>query len=158
LPPLAIDPMARGASYLNQVALQLQPGWGQFLDDCRLRLSASHPLNELTLAATAELTVDRRGKVASVALPPSGNPDFDRAVPDAVADAAALAAPRGELLSDDDRVHLRWLFARDRRQAGPATAQVFDVELPVSDVVDRLLGQGDLVRAARRLARAPAGD
>ena len=31
---------ARGAAYLTAVALQLQPGWGQFLDDCRLRLAA----------------------------------------------------------------------------------------------------------------------
>ena len=157
LPPLPADPAARGAAYLNQIALQLQPGWGQFLDDCRLRLPASDALNTMTLSTTVELAVDRRGRIGDVELHGSGNPDFDRAVRDALADAEPLAVPPDDLLSDDDRVHLRWLFARDRRQAGPATAEVVIVDLPVADVVKRLVRAGDLARAARRVARAPAG-
>jgi TonB family protein len=153
-PPLPADPAARGAAYLNEVALQLQPGWGQFLDDCRLRLPASHALNTMSLAATAEVAVDRRGRVTKVEVASSGNPDFDEAVRDAIRDAAPLPAPPLELLSDDDQVHLRWLFARDRRQAGPATAAVTSVELPVGPVIDRLLAQRDLARAARRALRA----
>ncbi len=152
--PLPADPAARGAAYLNQVALQLQPGWGQFLDDCRLRLPASHALNTMSLAATADVAVDRRGRVTKVEVASSGNPDFDEAVRDAIRDAAPLPAPPLELLSDDDQVHLRWLFARDRRQAGPATAAVTTVELPVGPVIERLLAQRDLARAARRALRA----
>jgi hypothetical protein len=158
LPPLPADPAARGAAYLNQIALQLQPGWGQFLDDCRLRLGAKHPLNAMSLAAIAEFSIDRRGRVHDLALHGSGNRDFDQAVRDALADAQPLALPPEDLFSDDDRVHLRWLFARDRRQAGPATAEVEQVDLPVAEVVKRLSLAGDLVRAARRVARAPAGD
>jgi len=158
LPPLPADPSARGAAYLNQVALQLQPGWGQFLDDCRLRLPGNHPLNTMTLAATVDVAVDRRGRIGDIELHGSGNADFDQAVRDALADAQPLASPPEDLLSDDDRVHLRWLFARDRRQAGPATAEVRQVDLPVAEVVHRLVEAGDLVRAARRAARAPAGD
>ena len=116
LPPLPIDPAAPGATYLTTVALQLQPGWGQFLDDCRLRLPASHALNQMALAAIAELVVDTHGRVVDVQLATSGNSDFDRAVRDAISDAAPLAAPPQALLSDDDRLHVRWLFARDRRQ------------------------------------------
>ena len=153
LPPLPVDPAARGAAYLNQVALQLQPGWGQFLDDCRLRLPRDHALNDMALAATAQLTVDAHGKVENVELTGSGNADFDRAVRDAISDATPLPVPPPELWSDDDRVHLRWLFARDRRQAGPATAAVVDVELPVTEVVARWTAAGDLARAARRLQR-----
>ncbi len=156
--PTPIDPRAPGAAYLTTIALQLQPGWGQFLDDCRLRLPATHPLNQLALATTAELVIDRRGRVVDVQLGHgSGNADFDRAIRDAIADATPLVEPPLELLSDDDRVHVRWLFARDRRQAGPATAEVVAVELPLGGVIDRLLGEGDLVRAARRIADAPAG-
>jgi TonB family protein len=150
-PPPLIDPDARGATYLSAVALQLQPGWGQFLDDCRLRLPARHPLNDLALTATAELVIDGRGGVAEVKLASSGNADFDRAVGDAVRDANPLPAPPRELWSDDDRVHLRWLFARDRRQAGPATATIIDVQLPVVSVVERLVAAHDLTRAARRV-------
>jgi TonB family protein len=157
-PPLPADLGARGAGYLNRVALQLQPGWGQFLDDCRLRLPASHALNTMSLAATADLAVDRRGRVTKVELASSGNPDFDEAVRDAIRDAAPLPAPPIDLLSDDDQVHLRWLFARDRRQAGPATAAVTSVELPVGPVIERLLAQRDLARAARRALRAQGGE
>ncbi|MGE5182706.1 MAG: TonB family protein, partial [Acidobacteriota bacterium] len=156
-PPKAIDPSVYGAAYLTQVALQLQPGWGQFLDDCRIRLPASHPLNVMTLAAKAEVVVARDGRVEAVNLTSSGNADFDRAVRDAIADAAPLPAPPAELLSDDDRAHLRWLFARDRRQAGPATAEVRQVDLPLREVVAREIAGGELARAARRIARAPVG-
>ena len=154
-PPPLIDPDARGATYLSAVALQLQPGWGQFLDDCRLRLPAGHPLNDLSLSATAELVIDGRGSVVDVKLVSSGNADFDRAVGDAVRDAIPLPAPPRQLWSDDDRVHLRWLFARDRRQAGPATARIVDVQLPVVSVVERLIATHDLTRAAHRILNEP---
>ena len=157
LPPPPADPGARGATYLAQVALQLQPGWGQFLEDCRLRLPPAHPLNRMALATTAELAIDARGRVVGVKLGGSGDADFDRAVRDAIADAAPFAPPPPDLVSDDDLVHLRWLFARDRRQAGPATAEVVDVELPLAGVVARRIAAHDLARAARRIARAPAG-
>ena len=153
--PRPLDPDTRGATYLSAVALQLQPGWSQFLDDCRLRLPAGHPLNVMSLVATADLAVDRAGKLADLHLTASGNPDFDRAVRDAIADAAPFGKPPAELLSDDDALHLRWLFARDRRQAGPATAEVVTVELPLLHVVERLVEHHELVRATRRIDRSP---
>ncbi|HUS28674.1 MAG TPA: TonB family protein, partial [Kofleriaceae bacterium] len=156
--PPALDPDVRGSAYLATVALQLQPGWGQFLDDCRLRLPATHALNEFSLAATADLAIDPRGQVVDVRIASSGNADFDRAVRDALRDISPLPSPPRELWSDDDRVHLTWLFARDRRQAGPATAAVVDVELPLAGVVSRLVRERDLSRAARRILRAPSGD
>lgn len=153
-----LDPDVRGSVYLAAIALQLGPGWGQFLDDCRLRLPATHALNDMALAATAALAIDARGQVVDIQITSSGNADFDRAVRDALRDANPLPVPPRELWSDDDRVHLRWLFARDRRQAGPATATVVDVELPIEGVVHRLVNAHDLARAARRIARAPAAD
>lgn len=154
-PPAPVDPAVRGAPYLTNVAAQFQPAWGQFLNDCRLRLPAGHPLNRVALATTVELAVDRTGRVKAVRITaPSGNSDFDRAVRDVIAEPSPLAAPPVELLSDDDRVHLRWLFARDRRQAGPATAQVLQLELPLAGVVARLIAAGELARAAQRIAVA----
>ncbi|HEY1555011.1 MAG TPA: TonB family protein [Kofleriaceae bacterium] len=158
LAPMPADPGARGAAYLAQVALRLQPGWGQFLDDCRLRLPESHPLNRLELAARIELEIDGAGRITDVQLATSGNPDFDRAVRDALADASPLPAPPPDLMSDDDRVHVRWLFARDRRQAGPATAEVAFVELPLGGVIEYWLDNHELARAARRIATAPPDD
>lgn len=157
-PPPAIDPAAPHAGYLTAVALQLQPGWGQFLDDCRLRLPPTHPLNRTTLAATATIEIDRAGKLAAVALDGSGDADFDRAVRAVIADAEPLPAPPEDALSDDDRAHVRWLFARDRRQAGPVTARVLDVRGPLDATIARLVAAGELARAARRVTRAAPDD
>lgn len=154
-PPASIDPGVRGASYLTAVAAQLQPRWAAFLEDCRLRLPRAHPLNATTLATTFDLAIAPDGQIAGRRqLETSGNGDFDTAAADVLADASPLPPPPSELLSDDELVHLRWLFARDRRQAGPATARVLAVELPLMVVVDSLLGRGQLVRAAKRIAAA----
>jgi HEAT repeat protein len=155
-PPPIVDLDAPDVPYRATLALQLQPGWAQFLDDCRLRLPVTHPLNATTLAATAELAVDAGGRVVDVHLASSGNADYDRAVRQVIDDAAPLPLPPRALWADDDLVHLRWLFARDRRQAGPATAAVVPHDLPVRSVVARLLAAGDLARAARRIRREPA--
>src|SRR5262245_36740801 len=53
--PKAIDPGVRGAVYLTAVAGHIQPAWGQFLEDCRLRLPKTHPLNQSALVAIADL-------------------------------------------------------------------------------------------------------
>jgi TonB family protein len=153
LAPQQIEPDARGAAYLTAVALSLQPAWHQFLEDCRLRLPASHALNRMQLVTTVELDIGRRGELVELRIAKSGTPDFDHAIEQVVRDASPLPPPPRELWSDDDRVHLTWLFARDRRQAGPATARVIDVELPLRGVVDRRIGEHDLARAARRILR-----
>jgi hypothetical protein len=156
-PPPAIDPGVRGAAYLAAVAGQIQPAWGQFLEDCRLRLPAQHPLNAPGLLAAADLAVARDGRVVELALVQgSGNADFDRAVLGVLGDASPLPRPPSDLESDDEAVHLRWLFARDRRQAGPATARVLAVELPMLGVVERLVGQGAIARAAHRILQGPS--
>ncbi len=157
-PPAALPPSVRGAAYLTQVATHIQPNWAHFLDDCRIRLPASHPLNAMTLVAVAELAIDRAGKVTGIDIATSGSADFDLAVRDVLADAPRVEPPPIELLSDDDRVHVSWMFARDLRQAGPATAAIADVQLPLLGVVDRLLAQGELARAARRVAASPMMD
>lgn len=157
-PAAVIDPSKPDATYLTSVALQLQPGWGQFLDDCRDRLAADHPLNQMTLAATALLTLDRKGKLVGVAMiAKSGNRDFDRAVTDVIGEST-FGAPPQDALSDDDRVYLHWLFARDRRQAGPVTAAIEHRELPLGEAIARFIADNDLARAARRIASAKQGD
>jgi HEAT repeat protein len=157
--PASVDPGVYGASYLTAVAAQLQPRWSDFLEDCRLRLPRAHPLNVTTLATTFDLAIDRDGRIAGrTQVEMSGNGDFDTAAADVLADASPLPAPPSELFSDDDLVHLRWQFARDRRQAGPATASVSTIELPLRAVVDGLVSRGELVRAAKRIAAAPATD
>jgi HEAT repeat protein len=156
-PPPSIDPGARGAAYLAAIAEHVQPAWAQFLEDCRLRLPKEHPLNAPHLAATAELAIARDGGIVKVGIVQgSGNADFDRAAAGVLADVAPLPRPPSDLESDDGVVHVRWLFARDRRQAGPATARVVTVELPLLGVVERLLERGALARAAHRILQDAA--
>lgn len=158
-PPPAIDPGVRGAAYLTAIAGHLQPAWGQFLEDCRLRLPAQHPLNAPGLAATAELAIARDGRVVKLGIAQgSGNGDFDRAVQQVLGDASPLPRPPSDLESDDEAVHVRWLFARDRRQAGPATAGVMTVRLPLLGVVERLLARGAIARAAHRILQGAGSD
>lgn len=155
--PPAIDASTTGAAYLTHVATHLQPNWGQFLEDCRLRLPIDHELNNARLSSTLTLAVDRRGAVTLAAIAGSGNGDFDRAATGVVRDARTVDPPPPVLLSDDDRVYIEWIFARDVRQAGPATAQVIMRRMPIGDVTQRLLADGELARAARRTAIEPAG-
>ena len=51
----------------------------------------------MTLAAQAELVIDRAGNVVSSQVIGSGNPDFDRAVRDAIAETVKYAVPPLEL-------------------------------------------------------------
>jgi len=155
-PPPASDPSVRGASYLTALAGQLQMRWAAFLEDCRLRLSAAHPLNAMTLAVAFDIAIGRDGAiVARAQVETSGNGDFDTAAADVLADASPLPAPPDDVLSDDELAHVRWQFARDRRAAGAATARMMMVELPLLEVAARLLDRGELTRAARRIATAP---
>lgn len=157
LPALpALDPSVRGATYLSAVAAHIQPAWGQFLEDCRLRLPATHPLNQTSLTTTAELRVRKDGTVFVRIAAGSGNGDFDTAAFDVASDAGPLPSPPAELLSDDDTVHLEWTFARDARQAGPATARVLEVKLPLVQVVEAMLEAKSLDRALARVIAAEA--
>ncbi len=157
-PPPPVDARARGAEYLTAVGTRVQPAWGQFLEDCRLRLPRNHPLNQPDLMMVAELAIAPEGRVDVRIVTGSGNGDFDTAAVGVIEDASPMPSPPAELASDDEHIHLRWLFARDGRQAGPATAQVIDVQLPLLRVVEGMLARNALPRALRRLSAAPASD
>lgn len=152
-----IDPHARGATYLTALGGHIQPRWGQFLEDCRLRLPGDHPLNIPSLTADVELVIDAAGKLEPRLVHGSGNADFDAAALEVLRDVPATPPP-DDLESDDGRVHVHWVFARDRRQAGPATAKVIAIELPLVATVQRLVVAHGIVRAARRLLVARPGD
>lgn len=157
--PPPVDTKARGATFLTAVAAHVQPAWGQFLEDCRLRLPKEHPLNDASLHAVVDLVVQRDGRIADVTMVRgSGNGDFDTAVFDILHDASPVAEPSADLESDDEKVHVRWLFARDRRQAGPANGQIVAVEMPIVGVVDRYLAKGELAKAAMRVANVAQSD
>ncbi|MCE9580047.1 MAG: TonB family protein, partial [Deltaproteobacteria bacterium] len=161
-PPLAapgpIDPAVLGAAYIEQVGAIVQRDWAVFLEDLRLRLAPDHELNDGRLVALLDLRVAADGRIAELVVTGSGAYDFDRAAEELMRDAAPLPPPPPELRSDDGMLHLRWQFARDRRQAGPATAAITRALWPVGRAVPMLLDRGDLAEAARRVAAADPRD
>lgn len=157
-PPPAADARALGARYLELIYPRFRDGWTAFLEDCRLRLPPQHPLNDPQLAATVKITIDDHGQVIGVTLSaPSGNGDFDEVVRAVATDAGPFPAPDRALLSDDDRLYLTWLFARDQRQAGAATAKLERVEWPLEQAIPKFITDGNVAEAARRVAAAPTG-
>ncbi|RMH40172.1 MAG: TonB family protein, partial [Deltaproteobacteria bacterium] len=153
--PPAGDPSAPGYAYLTAIEPALQGRWVTFLDNCRLRLPGSHPLNDPSLEAAVELQIAPSGEVVARDLTrASGNAEFDEAVRELVEDVRQVAPPPAELLSDDGRAHVIWRFARDRRQAGAAGAAVRRVVFPPERAVPLWIERGDLAEAARRAATA----
>ena len=155
--PAPPEPEKFGLTWLERVYPVFRDGWSAFLEDCRLRLPPDHPLNSPTLEVTIALEVDPGGQIVEVArTSSSGNADFDQAALEIVREAGAVAPPPREFLSDDDVAYLTWLFARDRRQAGIATAELRRTEWPLDQAVPKFLESGNLAEAARRIERAAA--
>lgn len=160
--PAAPDPHKLGLAYLDKLHARLAPAWHSFVTDARMRLPPSHPLNNGRLAVAIALSIRPDGTLARSAIVSSSrNGDFDDAAMEIVRDAAPFARPPAKLCSDDDLVHVKWLFARDRRSAGVATAEVTVIQWPPARAVPKMLSDGDIGAAAARIARAaeklPAG-
>ena len=161
-PPLGdpdpAPPDKPGLVYLEKVHEQLGGSWTAFLENCRLRLPPSHALNNATLAARVSLVIARDGNLqAAEVISSSGNAEYDRVALDVVRDSAPFPEPPAESVSDDDAVHIEWMFARDRRQAGVATAELRRIEWEAPRAVPKFLAAGDVATAARRLSIAMSG-
>lgn len=159
-PPLGAEPPPPddlvGRPWLEAVHERLFAGWSQgFLEQCRVYLPPSHVLNNMSLAATIELAVLPDGRLAEArVVAPSGTADFDAAALALVRDVAPYPAPPQDLLSDDGRLHVSWLFARDQRQAALAGARIEQKRYVASKAVPELLVAGRWDEAARRIAEA----
>jgi HEAT repeat protein len=154
--PPTPDPSVRGYMYLDAVYAGLHGPWTQFLEDCRLRLPPTHPLNKPALEALAELDLDPHGGVLELRITGSGNDEFDAAVTQVLRDRAPFPVPPAGLLSDDGHLHLAWRFARDVRQAGIVGAEVVVIQWGIDRAIPMLLAEGRVGDAALRLAREPA--
>ena len=138
---------------------QLADGWRAFLDDCRTRLPPTHPLNDTKLRATVTFVASRQGTITQRGIAKtSGHIDFDKAALEVSHDVARFPQAPTALLSDDGFVHVTWLFARDQRRAGVATAQVQRVLWSPDRAIPSLLAAGNVTGAAQRLASVADDD
>jgi TonB family protein len=101
---------------------------------------------------TIRIALDSEGKIHEVSTASSsGNEEFDQVAREILGDLEMLAKPPPEWVSDDDRVHITWSFARDKRQAGAASASLQRVKLPLTEALPRLLASGAISSAAHRI-------
>lgn len=157
--PLPPDPRVFGVGYLEKLGEAISPRWSAFLEDLRVRLPPHAPLNQKRLACVVSFVVTADGALASVKIAtPSGQPSFDAVALEALADAAPLVPPPAEVLGDDGVARVRWLFARDARQAGVATARLAPVRYRAAQAVPILVARNDYQEAAARLAAADKMD
>jgi HEAT repeat protein len=142
--PVAIDGEQR---YLAEIGAVIAFSWDGFVAACAL-LPRDHPLNRRELQVEALLMIAADGSVTARSLSSSGNRDFDHGVGDVLVDITHLPPPPRSRMSDDGRVHVRWLFRRQVTPAPWTRARILQVRLPTSDVVARLLADGDVEGAA----------
>src|SRR5262245_35237627 len=125
LPEPAITEQAQGADgeYLRKLHAQVHRRWtDNFLRLIGENLELSNPLNEAGRTADAELAISTDGQlVSSKIAKSSGFPGFDDAILEVLRDSVPFPRPPQTLRSDDDRLHLRWTFARDQRRCAGLT-------------------------------------
>jgi TonB family protein len=162
--PPAPDTRQPGMEYLVEIAPHFTSAWNVFLEDLRLRLPPDHALNRPGLSARLALEIGPEGDLVAVRVAASsGNREFDETALEVARDGFPVVPPPAGWMSDDERVHVDWMFSRDARRAGPATARMRRFEWPLERALPRLLARGQVGDAARRVAAAavkngPAAD
>jgi TonB family protein len=159
LPETAVPAEASpaSASYLGDLHAQVHRRWADnFLRLVGEKLELSDPLNTADRSAEIDLVIGADGQlVSSTVFRASGFPGFDDAILEVVRDAVPFPKPPLAVRSDDDNLHLRWLFARDQRRcAGLTVKRVYD---PIELSVPKLLQAGRRDEAVYRLSLARAG-
>ncbi len=92
---------------------------------------ANSPLNNMSLATTVEIILERDGRVSRLGvLRTSGNTAFDVASLNSVRRAAPFGTAPPAILSGDSRVYVHWTFFRDERYCNPGSAEPFILPNP----------------------------
>jgi len=141
LPEGAGPPPAPGAeaSYLPDLHAHVHRRWANnFLRLVGENMEASNPLNTPDRSAEVDVVIGADGQLVSTKVSrPSGFPGFDDAIIDVLKDAVPFPKPPLAVRSDDDNLHLHWLFARDQRRcAGVAVTRAYD---PIEIAMPKLL-------------------
>ena len=154
LPPPFPPVLKPGVSYLNKMGASIQRGWADYLESVRVSLPPNDPLNDYVLETKVEIVLNQKGELEDTKiLSSSGEKKYDQAAKLVVKNAAPFDRPSHYRLSDDGLLHVTWLFARDRRQAGVAGANYQSVQIPAGILVRKLALEGRPGRAAQTLAR-----
>jgi TonB family protein len=137
--------------YLQALHAKVHRLWADnFLAMATAQLPKEHPVNLLSRVAELELALAMNGDVVEVKVSkPSGSTEFDAAAVDVVKTSTPLAEASETTLSDDGKVHVKWLFARDDRRCSGLSLDRRELAAP--DAVRTLVAQGRIAAAITRL-------
>jgi TonB family protein len=141
------------AEYLRRIHAHIHKRWADnFVRLIGEQIPAANPLNEPGRTAEVDLTVAADGQVVSSRITTSsGFPGFDDAITEILHDSIPFPRPPEAVRSDDDHLHVHWVFARDQRRCSGVT--ILHVQDPLEISLPKLLRTG---RGAEALARVSA--
>jgi TonB family protein len=156
LPEMAMTDPATGPAgdYLRAIHAHIHRRWADnFLRLIGEKMPAINPLNDAAKVAEVDLVVAADGQLLSAKLSrPSGFPGFDDAVIEVLRDAVPFPLPPPAARSDDDKLHVHWVFARDQRRcSGLTLVRAYD---PVELAIPKLLRTGRRDEALVRVGMA----
>jgi HEAT repeat protein len=162
--PLPSDKVAEPAvmggpgdiEYLRKIHAHVHKRWADnFLALIGQNLEASNPLNDPNRVAEADIVIGADGKLVSATITrSSGFAGFDDAVPEVLKDSSPFPVPPVAARSDDDKLHLRWVFARNERRCSGLT--ILHVDDPLEIAIPKLMKAGRRDEIVARVVAARA--
>jgi TonB family protein len=155
--PLALPPPGPEATYLAALHAHVHRRWSDnFLRLIGEKLELNNPLNVPDRTAEVDVAISGDGQLLSSKITrSSGFPGFDDAIIEILRDAVPFPKPPTAVRSDDDNLHLHWVFARDQRRcSGVMVTRTYD---PIEVALPKLLHQGRRDEALNRVALARGG-
>jgi hypothetical protein len=163
--PLPSDKIAEPAimggpndlEYLKKIHGHVHKRWADnFLALIGQNLAVGNPLNDASRVAEADVVISAGGKLVSATITKSsGFAGFDDAVPEVLKDSVPFPAPPQASRSDDDNLHLHWVFARDERRCSGVV--VLHVDDPLEIAIPKLMKAGRRDELFARIAAARRG-
>jgi len=137
--------------YLQALHAKVHPLWSDnFLAMATAQLPKEHPVNLMSRVAELELALASGGDVVDVKVSkPSGSTEFDAAAVDVVKTSTPFTNASEATLSDDGKVHVKWIFARDDRRCSGVSLDRRELATP--DAARSLVAQGRIAAAVARL-------
>jgi TonB family protein len=144
---------AAEAAYLHLIHARIHRRWADnFVRLVGEQIPASNPLNEAGRTAEVDIVVGADGQLLSSRITTSsGFAGFDDAITEVIRDSIPFPRPPEAVRSDDDQLHVHWVFARDQRRCSGVT--ILHVQDPLEIAIPKLLRTG---RGAEALARVTA--